>query len=237
MEAPGRGAGPDPTSRAQVRFPRCRTSPETQVGPPTSVTRTSIVSTISGTPRPRRATLEELRELPGWADLDLHAPPVAIVASKFHAGRDGRGGGHRLMAQVHILGAGTPTPTAERFGSALVLELAHENLMFDCGPAATHKLVKAGFQPTDIGHLFFTHHHFDHDVPVLPPHALGPADRWREDARGTRSSAHDRADRGDPRRGPWHLRARLEGARCVGADLPQPRRRSLPAPKARGRRA
>ncbi len=68
------------------------------------------------------------------------------------------------MAQVHILGAGTPTPTAERFGSALVLELAHENLMFDCGPAATHKLVKAGFQPTDIGHLFFTHHHFDHDV-------------------------------------------------------------------------
>ena len=28
------------------------------------------------------------------------------------------------MAQVHILGAGTPTPTAERFGSSLVLELA-----------------------------------------------------------------------------------------------------------------
>lgn len=36
--------------------------------------------------------------------------------------------------------------------------------MFDCGPATTHKLVKAGLWPTDVDHLFFTHHHFDHDV-------------------------------------------------------------------------
>ena len=36
--------------------------------------------------------------------------------------------------------------------------------MFDCGPAATHKLVKAGLLPTQVGYLFFTHHHFDHDV-------------------------------------------------------------------------
>src|SRR5207237_66331 len=36
--------------------------------------------------------------------------------------------------------------------------------MFDCGPAATHKLVKAGLWPTKVDHLFFTHHHFDHDV-------------------------------------------------------------------------
>jgi ribonuclease Z len=36
--------------------------------------------------------------------------------------------------------------------------------MVDCGPAATHKLVKAGLWPTDVDYLFFTHHHFDHDV-------------------------------------------------------------------------
>ena len=36
--------------------------------------------------------------------------------------------------------------------------------MFDCGPATTHKLVKAGLWPTDIDYLFFTHHHFDHDI-------------------------------------------------------------------------
>ena len=65
---------------------------------------------------------------------------------------------------VYILGAGTPTPTADRFGSAYVVQVAGEYLMFDCGPAATQKLVKAGLRPTQIDYLFFTHHHFDHDV-------------------------------------------------------------------------
>jgi len=36
--------------------------------------------------------------------------------------------------------------------------------MFDCGPATTHKLVKAGLFPTQVDCLFFTHHHFDHNV-------------------------------------------------------------------------
>lgn len=36
--------------------------------------------------------------------------------------------------------------------------------MFDCGPAATHKLVKTGLFPTQIDYLFFTHHHFDHNA-------------------------------------------------------------------------
>jgi len=68
------------------------------------------------------------------------------------------------MARIHVLGAGTPTPTPHRFGSAFAVEVAGEYLMFDCGPAATHKLVKAGIFPTQVDYLFFTHHHFDHDV-------------------------------------------------------------------------
>jgi ribonuclease Z len=36
--------------------------------------------------------------------------------------------------------------------------------MIDCGPAATAKMVQAGLWPTDIDYLFFTHHHFDHDI-------------------------------------------------------------------------
>jgi len=36
--------------------------------------------------------------------------------------------------------------------------------MFDCGPAATYKLKRAGMDPTDIGHLFFTHYHYDHSA-------------------------------------------------------------------------
>ncbi len=69
------------------------------------------------------------------------------------------------MTRIHVLGAGTPTPTPMRFGSSFVVELPNgEQLLVDCGPAATHKLVKAGLWPTNIDHLFFTHHHFDHDV-------------------------------------------------------------------------
>lgn len=36
--------------------------------------------------------------------------------------------------------------------------------MFDCGPAATQKLVKVGIFPTRVDYLFFTYHHYDHDV-------------------------------------------------------------------------
>jgi len=69
------------------------------------------------------------------------------------------------MARIHVLGAGTPTPTPTRFGSSFALELPNgEQLMVDCGPAATHKLVKVGLWPTNIDYMFFTHHHFDHDV-------------------------------------------------------------------------
>lgn len=68
------------------------------------------------------------------------------------------------MLRVLPLGAGTPTPTPSRFGSSTVVEVGGEYLMFDCGPATTHKLVKAGLFPTQIDYLFFTHHHFDHDV-------------------------------------------------------------------------
>jgi ribonuclease Z len=66
--------------------------------------------------------------------------------------------------RLFLVGAGTPTPTADRFGTCYVVHAGEQYLMFDCGPAATHKLVKAGIFPTQIEHLFFTHHHYDHNV-------------------------------------------------------------------------
>ncbi len=68
------------------------------------------------------------------------------------------------MSVLHLLGTGTPTPTRSRFGTSCVLELGEDRLMLDCGPAATWKLVRAGLWPTQIDHLFFTHHHFDHNA-------------------------------------------------------------------------
>jgi ribonuclease BN (tRNA processing enzyme) len=68
------------------------------------------------------------------------------------------------MTELVVLGAGTPTPTPSRWGSAFAARVGGEHIMFDCGPAATWKLVKAGIRPTQVDYLFFTHHHFDHDV-------------------------------------------------------------------------
>ena len=66
--------------------------------------------------------------------------------------------------KLFLIGCGTPTPTRERFGSCLVIKVEDEHLMFDCGPASTYKMRRAGLAPTDISHLFFTHHHYDHNV-------------------------------------------------------------------------
>lgn len=63
-----------------------------------------------------------------------------------------------------IVGSGTPVPTPDRFGSAYLVEVGDQRLLFDCGPATTYKLARMGVLPTAIDHLFFTHHHFDHDV-------------------------------------------------------------------------
>ena len=68
------------------------------------------------------------------------------------------------MSVLYLLGTGTPTPTKSRFGTSHVLQLDKDYLMFDCGPASTHKLVKTGLFPTQIDFLFFTHHHFDHNA-------------------------------------------------------------------------
>ena len=65
--------------------------------------------------------------------------------------------------RLYVLGAGTPTPTKDQFGTSFVLQAGDDYLMIDCGPAATHKLVKVGLVPTQIDYLFFTHHHYDHN--------------------------------------------------------------------------
>ncbi len=73
------------------------------------------------------------------------------------------------MATLHILGAGTPQPIAERWGSSYALEFDDHVVMVDCGPAATHKLLRSGLWVLDVEWLFFTHHHSDHncDYPCL----------------------------------------------------------------------
>jgi ribonuclease Z len=66
--------------------------------------------------------------------------------------------------RVTVLGAGVPTPTPRRFGSAYLLDVANRSLLVDCGPAATYKLTLAGRRTPEVSLLLFTHHHFDHNA-------------------------------------------------------------------------
>jgi ribonuclease Z len=77
-----------------------------------------------------------------------------------------------------VLGAGTPRPDPDRFGSSYLLDLGVERLLIDCGPAATQKLARAGFAPTQVERLFFTHHHFDHNAD----YAAFALSRWDQGA-------------------------------------------------------
>lgn len=66
--------------------------------------------------------------------------------------------------QLLILGSGTPGLSATQYGSSYIISLRSDHLLFDCGPATTYKLLKAGMAPATIGYLFFTHHHYDHNA-------------------------------------------------------------------------
>jgi len=44
------------------------------------------------------------------------------------------------------------------------LKVGADCVMIDCGPATTYKMVRMGIMPVKLGHLFLTHHHFDHNV-------------------------------------------------------------------------
>jgi ribonuclease Z len=68
------------------------------------------------------------------------------------------------MPRLIVLGSGTPAPSPVRWGSSFLLQIGGEWMMFDCGPAATYKMYAAGFKSTEVDHLFFTHHHSDHDA-------------------------------------------------------------------------
>src|SRR5438876_10875937 len=73
--------------------------------------------------------------------------------------------GHDEM-RVTLLGTGTPFPNAERFGSAILVEVAGTKLLFDCGRAVVIRLTQAGVSPKEVDALFLTHLHSDHVVGI-----------------------------------------------------------------------
>jgi len=72
--------------------------------------------------------------------------------------------------KLTVLGTGGGgSPRLGRAGSAALVTVGDDRLLFDCGPSATVQLLRAGVRPEDVGPLFLTHHHFDHlvDLPYF----------------------------------------------------------------------
>ncbi|WP_227357254.1 MBL fold metallo-hydrolase [Haladaptatus salinisoli] len=65
---------------------------------------------------------------------------------------------------VTLIGTGSPVPIPERGGTSLVIDIADETVLIDCGPKTVYGLMDAGIDMGNIETLFFTHHHMDHNA-------------------------------------------------------------------------
>ncbi|MEM1274488.1 MAG: MBL fold metallo-hydrolase [Pseudomonadota bacterium] len=71
--------------------------------------------------------------------------------------------------KLTVLGSGSPEAYARRASSGFLVEIGDDRILFDCGGGVFDNLVRAGFRPSDITHLFLSHLHTDHmiDYPRL----------------------------------------------------------------------
>ena len=64
--------------------------------------------------------------------------------------------------KVTLLGTGGPRPDPRRQGPGTLVQIGEDKLLFDAGRGVATQIVNAGVEITDVGHVFVTHHHFDH---------------------------------------------------------------------------
>lgn len=71
--------------------------------------------------------------------------------------------------KILLLGTGTPAPTLKRQSASYLIHIGNDVIVLDHGPGAMHRLLEAGYRPTDVTHLFLSHLHYDHilDYPRL----------------------------------------------------------------------
>lgn len=63
---------------------------------------------------------------------------------------------------ITLLGTGTPILETNRQGSATLVTIDGEHLLFDTGRGITTQLLKSGLSARDIDAIFVTHFHLDH---------------------------------------------------------------------------
>jgi ribonuclease Z len=67
-----------------------------------------------------------------------------------------------MTMKLTILGSGSPEAYSRRASSGYLVEVAGQRILFDCGGGVFDRLLTAGYKPSDIDYLFFSHLHSDH---------------------------------------------------------------------------
>jgi ribonuclease BN (tRNA processing enzyme) len=66
--------------------------------------------------------------------------------------------------KLTLLGTGAPEPSVQRQSSGYILEIGKDKIVFDAGPGSYLRFLQAGYKPTDVTGIFFTHFHYDHCI-------------------------------------------------------------------------
>lgn len=66
-----------------------------------------------------------------------------------------------------LLGTGNPFGGFYRTRPASILVAGSHYFLIDCGSGAVQRLLQAGVFPSQVNHLFFTHHHADHNAGFI----------------------------------------------------------------------
>ena len=64
--------------------------------------------------------------------------------------------------KVIILGSGTCVPSLKRSSSSFILQIHGNLLLFDLGAGTMRRLLEAGFNISQVSHIFLSHLHPDH---------------------------------------------------------------------------
>lgn len=68
---------------------------------------------------------------------------------------------------VVLLGTGSPQSSHHRAKSSQAFLADNQVFLVDCGAGAVHRMLEVGINPGAIYHLFFTHHHHDHNAGFI----------------------------------------------------------------------
>jgi ribonuclease BN (tRNA processing enzyme) len=66
------------------------------------------------------------------------------------------------VANVVLLGTGSPRPSLDRAQPAQLIEIGDQSFLIDCGEGVTTQLLRAGRKVTEVQKILLTHLHWDH---------------------------------------------------------------------------